>query len=285
MTAAMATTWTRPTACVRGCTIRGLHLDACAEAACDGCLPARPAPGLWVCERDEKRVREFLRDMPALWADLAQPIPGRRAGGTPKVDGLELHLHTRHAIRACLVAWCIVLHEDYGMTYPADTVRAMAHHVSVQAGRLLDSEHADQLVHDVEHLYGTAWALARPSSGSTFTIECECGARVPIDTEPDVMIRCPNRDCGEAGVLSWWIEHSAPPVDFVTIKGAPDVLWGTYRLRVTEAMVEHWATRGKIAPSGVEDADGPGRPAAVYFVRQILRVALEASDRKGRRQA
>ena len=153
--------------CVAWHNVRGEHLDRCTDTTCGGCLPAKASRGMFVCTRHELDVRELVRDLPALWADLgdtrrsAGAGPGGRGAGDPEAcprcdEGMPCdtphraghealspaRIAARHAIRSTLVAWCRLLDEDLGVTLPREppnTVRWMAHHVAVNVGRILAS--------------------------------------------------------------------------------------------------------------------------------------------------
>ena len=109
-------------------------------------------PTLQVCSADETTVRVALRDASGLYADLGDPRRGKALGGVRGGDKPspmpDARLHARDAIRTALVGWCKVLEDGFDCTVPADTVRAMAHHVATQAGRLLASDAAEGLVSD-----------------------------------------------------------------------------------------------------------------------------------------
>lgn len=284
-----------PTLCIRGCTIRGRHIaDECTED-CTGCLPARATDGLLVCIRCEKTTREGLRDIAGLWADLGDPrrAPVPRQGGVSD-DGPPLLIgdaarDARSAIRACLVAWCHVLNEDYAITYPADTVRAMAHHVAVQAGRLLTSEHADQLVHDVAGISKDAWRLARPAGRRGVYAQCpDCASRVRLEmvhllNAPCTEMVCRNLDhmadvtcwqCGSSGDLRWW-RGQASKVDEPMDAGAVCVwMLENHRLRMTKVQLRQWATRGRVERRGRDEA---GR--TLYDPIEVASIALRKRER------
>lgn len=165
--------------CVAWHTVRGQHLERCDDPSCRGCLPAKASRGMHVCTGHELDVRDAVRDLPALWADLGDTRrspgysdgAGRGAGdpeACPQCDaGLPCdiphrtghealspaRIAARSAIRATLVAWCRLLDEDLGVRLPAappDTVRWMAHHLAVSLGRVLaNAELAERLVADM----------------------------------------------------------------------------------------------------------------------------------------
>ena len=280
------------TPCVLAHPIPGRHLDACTDTDCRGCLPAIATTGLLVCAYDERRARDGLRDAPGLYDDLGDPRTSTRPrtgssgsdSGSPMLLSPE-RITARDNLRRFLVTWCMILEDDYALTMPADTVRAMAHHIAVQTGRLLaDADHAEQLVAEMwghtdddgnryEGRIAYAWRLARPASSRTWRIACDCGERIPFEPDHDVIMRC--RNCGTWGVLSWWIEHTAPKVGLLTADEAVSTMWETYRVRITRDQIEGWVRRGKLDIADVRRTDGPGRPANLYRARALLRLALD----------
>jgi hypothetical protein len=255
--------------CARGCTFPD-----------DNPRPA--APGLWVCLRCEHQVRAALRDLPGLWADLGDTRRGKRLDNSapsaekppPLSDDAR---NARSAIKAALVAWCFILDEDFGMSLPADTVRAMAHHVAVQTGRLLASEHADQLVHDVVTAAREARRLAYPVS--SLTVECSCGCRVRIDQDPDVRTTCAG--CGEAGTSTWWL-HQLVPDALQPMTAEEGVAWlaNAHRIQVSAEMIRQWAARGHVVVVDHKRPEGQpyGRPASRYMPLALI-MAATRSDR------
>jgi ribosomal protein S27E len=150
-----------------------------------------------------------------------------------------------------------VLAEDWSLTLPADTVRAMAHHVAVQAGRLLASGHADQLVHDVRGCVATARRLTSPSRRQPIRVACpDCGERVALSTDPDEAVRC--RGCGTWGVLAWWREQLVPDLDApMTLRDASDWLLVHHGRDVPLETLRTWSKR----------ADGQGNALLVEVGR------------------
>jgi hypothetical protein len=139
------------------------------------------------------------------------------------------------------------LEEGYGVSLPADNVRAMAHVVAVQAGRLLNSEHADQLVHDITGLYRTSLRTAWPAR--LMSILCSCGSRVLVD--PDVLMIC--KDCQTMGDLRWWQskaleEQDRTPmrlralVDYLLVRG----------VNTTYQRLRSWADDGVLGAAEVK---------------------------------
>lgn len=234
------------------------------------------------------QTRDALRDLPALWADLGdtrrgQPI-GRRAPAAERTLALsDAARQARSAIRASLVAWCLIMADDYGLSLPPDTVRAMAGHVATQAGRLLAStEHADQLAHDMITAASEARRLAYPVV--SVTVEHGCGARVRLDSDPDVITRCPG--CAEAGNAPWWRLQLAPEtLQPMTIAQGVAWLQRAYGLEVEPDAVRQWAARGHLVAIDHVRPEGQttGRPAARYDPVALLMTAMQRrapADRK-----
>lgn len=163
--------------CVAWHTVRGEHLERCAEPDCNGCLPARASRGMHVCTAHEVAVRDVVRDLPGIWADLGDTRrsighgDARGAGDpeacprcdqglacdTPHRSGHEAlspaRIDARAAIRSTLVTWCRLLDEELAIGLPREppnTIRWMAHHVAKSVGGILAVEHlAEMLVTDV----------------------------------------------------------------------------------------------------------------------------------------
>jgi hypothetical protein len=229
-----------------------------------------PVHGSWVCGRCETDTRRGLRELPGLYADLADPRRGHpaRIGGhsadPPQVISDEAR-QTRSAIRACLVAWCLILAEDYAVTLPADNVRAIAHTIAVHAGRLLNSEHADQLVHDITAAASEARRIAYP--GRHLTIACPCGGRVTVD--PDYAMQC--RQCRLIGDLTWWQDQAMqtqPPL--VPLADLPQRLLLNLGIQVTVKQLRNWADRKIMTPAQRDPTTGRRYydPIAVAVIAQ-----------------
>ena len=192
----------RVTACVHRC-----HQIDCDTDDCPGCRLA--APQSLVCHRCDRLTRQHQRDLPALYDDLTgayavrsgHALTGIGAGGhEPPMLVDDNRRQARSAIRALLVAWCLVLRDDWRITLPADTVPALTRHVATQTSRLLNHPaHADQLVTDLENAASTAWRLARPRARQPVRVPCPtCGERVALDVDPNdrtATIQC--RGCDE----------------------------------------------------------------------------------------
>lgn len=268
------------TPCVVAHPVPGRHADACTAQNCPGCLPALATTGLLVCSWHERRVRGGLRDLPGLWADLGdprkstQPGSGRGgdSGGSPMLIS-DTRRAARSAIRALLVSWCLVLTDDYALTTPPDTIRGMAHHVAVQAGRLLASHHADQLCHDIDTATREAWRLARPGHHRGIRVACPtCGHRVALRPDDHGDVRC--TECGEHGDIRWWRAQLAPKVD-EPMPAGEIITWMVEHHRIvgiTEANLRVMATRHQITRAGRDDLGrtlyDPVEVAAVLIERR-----------------
>jgi hypothetical protein len=253
-------------------------------ALCASCGLRQPVGGLRVCPDCERGIREALRAFPGLYAALLIPTrPGGRSpirlrGHAPPLPIQDRPRQERAAIRACLVSWCLLLAEDFGCTLPADGVEVMVHHVAVQAGRLLASDHAERLHHDVTTAARHARRCAYPSRPERLAIgRCPaqlddgstCGATVRARPE-DENVTCPG--CGDAGVLSWWHTRLVPSVDGSPLAtGADLAAWLSVQTGrvVTEQAVRHWAHKGHITRHG---KDLRGR--TLYSVAQAREHAI-----------
>ena len=250
---------------------------------CASCGLRRPVGDLRVCSGCERAVREGLRELPDLYDGLLTPTrpggrsPVRLTGHAPPLPLADVPRREREAMRACLVTWCLILAEDFGMSLPADTVEAMAHTVAVQAGRLLASEHADQLHHDVTRAVRDARRSAYPSRPDTLPLgRCPtvlddgstCDAMVRARPE-DEAVTCPG--CGDSGVLTWWHPRLVPAVEGGPLATAADLApWLSIQngRPVTQQAIRHWAHRGLLGRHGKDQA---GR--TLYNVAETRQVA------------
>ena len=286
--------------CARGCTQRQRHIDTCLDEQCAGCLPRLAATGLHVCEADEKRTREALRDLAAIDAEVTSSgvlrSVGRGSGGDPAVGPIPLDddaRQWREGTRAVLVGWCHILAEEFSASLDGaqDTVPWMADRLGVYAGRLMASEHADQFVSDFiggwdddgrpcGGIVRAAKRLIFRSRGGAMRILCSCGERVTVDLEPDAIMTC--RGCKEWGTLEWWADREAGgPVPPMALRDLPEWLALTHGLKVGERQLRGWADTGVITAVQVEDgARKPGRPGRKYDPAAVAVVAMEWTGRR-----
>lgn len=145
-----------------------------------------------------------------------------------------------------------------------DIVEALREHIDRHLAWLLNSRHADQLVHDVQAMHDIAIG-AIPSRGPTIRILCDCGHRVPIDTESGAIITCPG--CGEWGALAWWRRRSAPPLEGpMTLRQLPDWLFAVHGLIVTHKQLRNWHDRGHITQHNYVQRPACYDPEAVAVI-------------------
>lgn len=127
----------------------------------------------------------------------------------------------------------------------ADIIEALREHIDRHLAWLLNSVHADQLVHDVAGVWATARHIAHPAPAAAVRILCTCGRRVAVTTDKDAVMVCPG--CGEHGTLTWWRRREAPPDENgpFTLVELPDWLL-RHGVEVTHKQVRNWADRGII---------------------------------------
>lgn len=284
--------------CVIGHTVRGTHLDGCTDTTCTGCRPAQASPGSWVCDWHERGVRDALRDLPDLYDWLAEPITGQRNGVRTSSDGQPLPMsdaarQERHAIRLVLHAWVKILAEDHHVTTPADNIPALSHTVAVHAGRLLNGEHAEQLVHDLTGSTDEDGNRTRGVAGNARAILSSrsrtAGIRIPCPTctepvrlDPDAEIHTCTA-CGEWGTIGWWrtrldVDGDRP----LTLAELPHWLTARRGLVVTAHTLRHWADEGRITP--VEPTEpgclGPGgRPIRRFDPVAVAAIVIDPARR------
>lgn len=125
------------------------HLDGCADQACGGCWPAQADQGSRLCAWHEDKIRQGLRELPGLWADLGDPSTwvggsGGRSGQSGAADGpplptTEPRIAARGDIKSTLVGWCKILEDDWAITLPTEdgiraTTRRLITQCAAQAG-------------------------------------------------------------------------------------------------------------------------------------------------------
>ena len=229
-------------------------------------------PTLRVCGGCETTTRTALRDAPGLWADLGDPRRGKSLGGVRGGDKPspmpDSRLHAREDVRRKLVSWCHLLYDDgYVSNMPVDTVRAMAHHVATQAGRLLASDVAEGLVSDCRDLLALQ-RVAWPTRWTGVKVTCPCGGTVRITVETATeTIACP--DCDEWGTVEWWRERVG--VDSwrpMLLKDVTTWLILAQGLSVTFGQVRTWVWRHELEGYCFDD-----RGRVLYDPEQVLRLS------------
>lgn len=279
--------------CACGCKLRDRHLTDCVDDACAGCLPAPALEPLRVCRRCERRAAEALRGLPGLVQDVEDSQVLRAASGASGGDKpLPIDpdaMDWRWRVRACLVAWCRILEEDFGanLADAQDTVTWMTAKVRTAADRLLaHPEHADQLVADLcgwseddgrRHLglIGEGRKLAFRGRGARQRIRCSCGSWVAVD--PTEFMTCPG--CGEQGVLDWWRqrevgEDPAP----MTLRDLSLWLALHHGRNVPERTLRGMADRGAIVPVQ-RQGEGVGRPSRRFDPVTVAAIVLDGHAR------
>lgn len=193
------------------------------EPTCSRCRTQPAAAGISWCRGCRHRVDCDLGDMPALEADLADTMARMaaaltdvevRPGGEAPLPYAEMAADALHSIRAFLVGWCRLLHEERGAALPIDTIPAMARHLQRWLGELAlhpaAGEFADEL-RDVTAAGSVAIDLPRDRT-RVYVGPCpttcqdgtpcpgEAWAHFPTDPAARPSIRC--RACGG----QWWSE-------------------------------------------------------------------------------
>lgn len=277
--------------CAAGCTLRSRHLDDCGDPEqCRGCLPALAADGSHVCSLCDEKARRALRELPGLWVDVedAGTLKGRQNGTRGSGRPLPIDPDAadwRQRLRACLVTWVKVLEEDFGANLDGcqDTVQWMADKVGIYAGRLLASEHADQLCSDLlgstdedgkRHgdLWGEGRRLAfRSASSQPMRIKCVCGERVRVD--PDNLMEC--RNCGEWGDINHWMRFAPEIPGPRTAQDTINWLLVKHGQQVQYDTLRQWRVRHASIAAGRDDKgralyDGDAVLMLVQRTRRIV---------------
>lgn len=289
-------------ACQSGCQQRDRHRDDCPDTdACPGCLPRPALDGLRVCGACVDRTSDSLRALPALWADVEHAGVLKGASASKGGDGNPLPIDVdaagwRTRVRACLVGWCLVLEEDFGISLDdaQDTITWMSAKVRTQAMRILaHPEHADQLVADLcgwteedgtrhQGLLSEGRRIEGKGVSQSVRLLCNCGERVPVITDEDgkpdeeAILTC--RGCGSWGLLSWWrkqvLTGDLPAMTISTL-----VQWLAQQgHRTTEKALRVKADRGVITPVG-KQVDGAGRPSRTFDPVVVLKTVIPAQRR------
>lgn len=183
----------------------------------------------------------------------------------------------------CLVGWVKVLEEDFQANLEGcdDTIRWMADKVGIYAGRLLASEHADQLVSDLvgstdedghRHgdLVGEGRRLIAKGGPRPMTIQCQCGQRVRVDA--DNLMEC--RNCGEWGDVNHWMRFAPEIPGPRTAQDTINWLLVKHGEQVQYATLRQWRVRHEGVSAGRDDK---GR--ALYDGDAVLVLAQRTKGR------
>ena len=183
------------------------------------------------------------------------------------------------------------------MTGESAEIAWMVDVLSRHAGRLLASEHADQLCADLlgwteddgtrhEGLKREGERLAFRSPSRSVRLLCACGVRVPVPTDsegrvdPDEVFACPG--CGEAGVLGWWQRTLVGDPVPMPLSALPDWLAAVHALVVTARRLRDWADDGVIEPVERVPSQRGGLARRLF---DPVAVAVVAAERLARRTA
>lgn len=158
------------------CRPPGRHGPACkAEPGkpCRGCLPAMAGDGLMLCWRDARRVREDALEAPVLYVELGLALIGGNGAGdgirSPQ-PGTGIYLSPsivahRSDIRAKLVSWARMIHEERGFALPPDRLGAIGRFVAQSAPWLSAHGAAGDASDELRRLVETGRTL-RQASGT-----------------------------------------------------------------------------------------------------------------------
>ena len=241
-------------------------------------------PQSQVCRSCEDDVRRALDEAPGLYHDLAEPLRSKGGSGG-KSDpatrpGPITHerIEVRDQLKTALVGWCVVLWEDHRITTPADTIDAIAEHVSRWRLKLLGTDAAEGLVsdcRDILDLQRVAW----PSRWTGVKVACPCGSTVRITADnAGQLIACPG--CKEWGTVEWWQERVAADTwRPMLLKDVTTWLILVQRMSVTSKQVSKWVERAQARKDGPAEAwgymfDVNGR--VLYDPEQVMRLAPQA---------
>jgi hypothetical protein len=140
----------------------------------------------------------------------------------------------------------------------ADIIDGLAHHLDRHLDWLLNSDHADQLVHDIANLVacrGLAYA-GRPAP----SVRCSCGERVAMNVDPtdtEQIYEC--RGCGAWGVMTWWINREGVPEGQpMKLSELPDWLWIYHAMPVTLSQLRNWARTRTVPGRHVDGCERQG---------------------------
>lgn len=159
------------------CAIPRRHLPGCENEKCRGCQPARPAPGLNLCDHHATRIAADAVAIAELDHDLEEVLGtwGRQdertsgSGATGTVVN-EAALQCRSDIRAVLSSWVRLVAEERGHQLPPDTLVAIGAYLAANGEWLAAHGAAGECSDELSSLLGRARAVAYPSGARKWTV-------------------------------------------------------------------------------------------------------------------
>jgi hypothetical protein len=161
------------------------------QEPCRGCLPARAADGLRLCQWETDRLGQQPLEAATLHAELGLALVGSGSGDGigQKNPGRGLNLNPkvvehRATIRHVLAAIALRIAEERGFTLPADNVRAVAGFVAASSQWLAAHEEAGQFAVELAELVEVGRSLRQPSQTRIIEIG-PCPQKLAIEPDED----------------------------------------------------------------------------------------------------
>ena len=188
----------------------------CETPRCD--YPA--ADGWGICRGCYSATASRLTDLGGPWlVELSITLTGRSHVGPESVGGRSaeaaLPLSVRASremasLRALLVSWCLLLHDEAEAPIPADSIPAMAAHCRAWLDWLAKHPAVGEMVDEMRHQWcAVERAIDLPAEARIFAGLCpvtdcpgEVWAIIPIDEWQAPMCRC--RECGSSWDTTQW---------------------------------------------------------------------------------
>jgi len=259
------------------CALPGLHLvdpdPEHDEETCRGCLPARAADGLYLCQRCAGLVKQDAWGAASLYVDLeeamasAAPRPSDGSSHVGMPSGVDLHpiaVEARGIIRSTLVSLCRMVAEELGIALPADTVPEMAKYLARHARWLAAHPAAGEIAGELRDvvtdsrtrrvayavpndriLIGLCNQVCEAASGELVVCGARLWSRPPdVGTLHEEVIVCPN--CGTGGTVRWWRWELCASIDgmevFDAYEAAAYLSWRWAR-EVQPGLIWQWGRR------------------------------------------
>lgn len=163
---------------------------------CRGCLPARAADGLRLCQYETDRLALHPVEAATLWIELGLSLVGTSSGDGigQKNPGRGLNLNPkvvehRATIRHTLVSWTRLVCEERGFTPPPDSVEALGKFLANQVRWLAAQDFAGDVADEMAGLVETGRSLRQPSS--TRIIEIGPCPRTADSDDEEEQTPCP----------------------------------------------------------------------------------------------